>query len=462
MIPRCDRTGRWRPLAAISVVTVLASLAAGCTLTGSLEAPSAHRSSPAGGSGDAPTTASCERTVHVACYSPAQLQRAYDLLPLYRRNLDGRGRTIAIVDSFGSPTIRKDLATFDRDFGLAPPPSFRIIHPAGAPPPFRPTMLMMGWAFETSMDVEWAHALAPGAGILLVETPVAETVGVQGFPQIVESENYVIDHGLADVISQSLGAPEQTFPTPVSLLALRSAYVNAESHGVTVLAATGDTGPTSYRTGAMRSFFKGRVADWPASDPLVTAVGGTSLHLNASGARTSPDSVWNETVADLPPSGLYPRASSGGLSSIFSRPAFQAGVRDVVGTARGIPDVSMSAAADGSVLVCASFTGGGSCYRVGSGTSEATPEFAAVVAIADQAAGRRLGLLNPALYRLAAARSPGIVDVTLGNNTVSFRQGGAVHVVKGWPAVPGYDLASGLGTIDAAKLVDELAGMSHS
>jgi subtilase family serine protease len=441
---------------------VLAALLASCTFAGSLAAGPAPRATthwprPRGGT---PTTATCEAAIHIKCYAPAQLQRAYDLLPLYARGLDGRGRTIAIVDSFGSPTIRHDLATFDADFGLPAPPRFDIIHPAGAPPPFRPTKLMAGWAFETSMDVEWAHALAPGASILLVETPVAETVGVQGFPEIVRSENYVVDHDLADVISQSLGAPEATFPTRASLLGLRSAYVNAQTHGVSVLAATGDTGATSYQTGAMNSFFENRVTDWPATDPLVTAVGGTTLHLDASGHRTSPDKVWNETVSNLPPSHVYPRASSGGRSAIFPRPDYQAGVRSVVGGARGIPDVSMSAAADGSVLVCASFYGGPSCYRVGSGTSEATPEFAAVVAIADQAAGRRLGLLNPALYRLGAARAPGLVDVTQGNNTVSFQQGGSLHVVKGWQAVPGYDLATGLGTIDAAELVDELAGTS--
>jgi len=444
-------------------VTLLSALPASCTFTGSLApAPVTSNRPSSPPRGTPPTTGDCERTIHIACYAPAQLQRAYDLLPLYARNLDGRGRTIAIVDSFGSPTIRQDLATFDRDFGLPSPPSFRIIHPAGAPPPFRPTRLMAGWAFETSMDVEWAHALAPGAGILLVETPVAETVGVQGFPEIVKSENYVIDHNLADVISQSLGAPEATFPTRASLLGLRSAYVNARENGVSVLAATGDTGPTSYRTGAMNSFFEERVTDWPATDPLVTAVGGTTLHLDASGGRTAPDSVWNETVSDLPPSHLYPRASSGGRSAIFPRPDYQDGVQSVVGDARGIPDVSMSAAADGSVLVCASFYHAGSCYRVGSGTSEATPEFAAVVAIADQAAGRRLGLLNPALYRLGAAGAPGLADVTTGNNTVSFRQGGALHVVPGWHAARGYDLATGLGTIDAAKLVDELVGASRS
>ena len=107
---------------------------------------------------------------------------------------------------------------------------------------------MVGWAQETSLDVEYAHAMAPGANILLVETPVAETLGVHGFPQIVAAENYVIDHHLGDVITQSFAAPEPTFPNAASMLALRSAYKNAAANGVTVLAGSGDAGPTGAKT----------------------------------------------------------------------------------------------------------------------------------------------------------------------------------------------------------------------
>jgi subtilase family serine protease len=129
----------------------------------------------------APTTADCEAAFQIACYAPFQLQRAYRLNPLFNNGLNGKGRTIAIVDSFGSPTIAADLAQFDSDFGLPAPPKLRVIHPAGAPPPFDPNDDdMVGWAYETTLDVEWAHALAPGAKILLVETPVSETEGLTG------------------------------------------------------------------------------------------------------------------------------------------------------------------------------------------------------------------------------------------------------------------------------------------
>jgi len=401
-----------------------------------------------------PTTSWCLRHIGLACYSPKQFEIAYNEAPLFRHGLNGTGETIALVDSFGSPTVAADLATFDSTFGLPAPPSFSIIQPAGKVPTYnKHSGAMQSWAFETSLDVEYSHAMAPGANILLVETPVAETIGVQGFPQIVKAENYVINHGMADVISQSFAAAEATFPSPASLLALRSAYVNAENHNVTVVSATGDQGATSASDPSGSSFYTTRAPNWPASDPLVTAVGGTQLHLNNAGQRTLPDNVWNDTNLL---GGLA--AGGGGLSSVFTRPAYQDGVEGVVGNARGYPDVAMSAAVDGAALVYLSapgFTPG--LYLVG-GTSEATPEFAGVVAIADQAAGRPLGLLNTALYTLGEAGARGLPDITIGNNTVSFVQDGNQYTVKGWVAGPGYDLASGLGTVNAAALVSELAG----
>ncbi len=165
-----------------------------------------------------PTTAQCESSIGIACYNPAQFEQAYNLNPLYHAGLDGAGKTIVIVDSFGSPTIQNDLAQFDDDNNLPAPPSFKVITPAGPVPPYDPTNgTMGGWAIETSLDVEYSHAIAPGANILLVETPVAETEGTTGFPEIVEAENYVINHDLGDVISQSFGATEQTFPSARSI-----------------------------------------------------------------------------------------------------------------------------------------------------------------------------------------------------------------------------------------------------
>jgi len=411
-----------------------------------------------------PTTAQCEHAYGIACYQPGQLRAAYNLPPLYGKGITGKGQTIVIVDSFGSPTIRQDLAVFDKQFGYPAPPSFTIIAPAGKIPAFNPsTHDMAGWASETTLDVEYAHALAPGANILLAETPVAETEGTAGFPQIVATEKYVIDHHLGDVISQSFSATEETFASLAQLNPLRAAYRDAYAHHVTVLAASGDSGATDYGLD-QHTYYTRRVTSWPDSDPLVTAVGGTRLIL-AGGKYTSV--AWNDTADtaaaryfDLK-SAPVPFASGGGTSEFFLRPSYQNGVKAVTGAMRGVPDIAMSASCDGAVEVYSTFPGQRPGWSLICGTSEATPEFAAIVALADQVAGHPLGLINPALYALSARRAAGIVDVTSGNNTVSFYQGTprTLHTVVGYPARAGYDLVTGVGTVNAASFVYELAGV---
>jgi subtilase family serine protease len=405
-----------------------------------------------------PTTAQCQTLLRIACYQPAQMRRAYDVDPLLKRGLDGHGRTIAVVDALGAPDIAADLRHFDAAFGLPDPPSLTVIHPAGAPPAFslrNPEMTL--WALETTLDVEWAHAMAPRARILLVVTPVPETEGLAGFPEIASAEHYVVVHHLADVISQSFGAAEQTFPSARALTALRSAYVAAEDRDITVLAATGDTGSTLRQLGAGCCFPMPVVA-WPASDPLVTAVGGTRLNLDAGGRRIGPDTVWNDGAGG---------AGGGGTSTVFERPDYQDHVRAVVGDHRGIPDISLSAALSAAVdfwFTLPTPAGPAGGWSLAGGTSEATPLLAGIVAIADQAAGHRLGLLNDRLY--AMGRHDGgdeaIVDVTSGGNAVTLCMSGCATrtpvllPIAGYTAGKGFDLASGLGTIDAAELVDAL------
>lgn len=388
-----------------------------------------------------PTIAKCESVYGVPCYGPPQLQAAYDMSSLYAAGDEGQGETIVLVDAFGSPTIKSDLAAFDKGFSLPAPPSFKIIQPAG------PVTGSNGaWAVETTLDVEYSHAMAPKADILLVETPVNETIGTAGFPQIVKAEEYVVKHHLGDVISQSFGAAEETFPSAASIKGLRGAYTLAAADKVTVLASSGDAGVSSPSNVAGTTYFTKRVVNWPASDPLVTAVGGTQLHLDQAGTRTAPDNVWNDTTLLGSPA-----AGSGGVSSVFARPGYQSSVSSVVGSGRGVPDVSLSAAVDGAAIIYAQGS-----YTIVGGTSEASPLFAGIVAIADQVAGHDLGDINPALYALGSG-ALGLPDVTLGNNTVSFTQGGKTHTVTGYTAVAGYDLASGLGTVDGADLVAELA-----
>jgi subtilase family serine protease len=415
-----------------------------------------------------PTTADCEAAYQVACYEPAQIQQAYNLPELYNHGINGAGTTIVIVDSFGSPTIQSDLATFDQQFGLPAPPSFQIIQPAGAVPPYDPTNSdMVGWAGETSLDVEYAHTIAPDANILLVETPVSETEGVTGFPQIVQAEEYVLQHYQVDVISQSFSATEQTFPSLASIESLRGAYISAYQHHVTVLSAAGDSGVANVEDDG-ETYYLFPTTNWPPSDPLVTGVGGTQLHLDANGNHTSPDSVWNDTY-NVPTNqfifgdnGPNPLAGGGGESVWFSRPSYQDGVQNVVGNSRGVPDISMSGACDGAVDVYMSFGGQPAGWYPTCGTSEATPLFAGIVALASQVAGHSLGLINPALYTMSELHLPGIVPVTSGNNTVTFTQNSQTYTIQGFNAQPVYSLATGVGTVNGALFVPELAALAGS
>jgi len=173
---------------------------------------------------------------------------------------------------------------------------------------------------------------------------------------------------------------------------------------------------------------------WPASDPLVTAVGGTQIDLDSAGRRLRPDRVWNDSSG----------STGGGISTVFPRPAYQRAVQPARGNARLIPDVALT----GSILRGVVIRLAGS-WRSAGGTSLATPLFAGIVALADHAAGHDLGSLNPRLYAVAGRPGGGIVAVRGGSNSFAG--------VPGYRAVRGYDLASGLGTVDAARLVRSLA-----
>ncbi|MGW0884926.1 S53 family peptidase [Streptomyces sp. NPDC002671] len=390
--------------------------------------------------------AQCQAKWHIACYTPLQYRTAYNLNPLYKKGITGKGRTIVIVDSFGSPTVQHDLDVYSKQFGL---PSTKVnVVKWGHVPAFDPKNSdMTGWAGETTLDVEMAHAVAPGAKIVLVETAVSETEGTTGLPEMMSAEKNLIDHGVGDVISQSFGATENTFPgfgrgDFTSIKKLRYAFEDAQRKHVTVLASSGDGGATDMKADG-KTYYNKRVNSWPSSDPLVTSIGGTQLHLNDKGERVKPDSVYNDYGA-----------GGGGQSHVFTRPSFQDGVKNVVGTRRGTPDISMAAAVNGGAWVYSSYDPTATGWDVSGGTSEASPLFSGIVALADQAAGHRLGNINAALYTLLKQKNPGIVDVNDGTDN-------SYEGVKGYKAVNGYDMATGVGTLDALRLVPALAKASH-
>jgi subtilase family serine protease len=466
-----------RAIAAVSSSALLTGLVTGAAAAGPAVARAAAPATPAvaiqpdivhlhGALHGPPSTAFCERHFKIACYTAKQIQRAFNLGPLYAHGTTGKGETIVIVDSYGSPTVAHDLAVFDKGSHLPAPPKLTIIQPAGKVPRYRQNDNREGWAGETDLDVEYAHAIAPGAKILLVETPTSENEGSTGFPAIVKAEKYVVNHHLGGVISQSFSATEESFANAGRLLRLRGAYTDAAQKGVSVLAASGDSGAADVEYNAV-TYFLHPVTSWPDSDPLVTGIGGAQLHLNAAGRDVSPPTVWNDSYNK--PTLEYitgssedtPLAGGGGKSVVFSRPAYQNGVASVVGSSRGVPDISMSGACNGGADMYQSFPGQAAGWYPTCGTSEATPEFAGIVALADQQAGRTLGVLNPYLYAMSRFGAPGLVDIVSGNNTVSFKQAGKWHTVTGFTAEPGYDLASGVGTVNAALFVPELACLAR-
>jgi subtilase family serine protease len=410
----------------------------------------------------------CEQNFGIRCFTPDDLRAAYNLAPLYKKGITGKGSTILIVDSIGSPTIQNDLSVFDKTFGYPAPPSFKIVAPDGPVPAGN-----LDWAGETTLDVEYSHTVAPGANIVLIETPTEETEGVTGFPEINAAIQKVIDHpkqygitGKIDVISQSFGATEETFTSYSQLAPYRQAYIDAARHGISVTASTGDTGATNYRLDGS-SFYSTPVTGWPATDPLVTAVGGTQIQKSSTGYSQV---TWNDTFDSAANKvfGTGPLATGGGVSEFFRLPAYQLGVAGTIAKATGekwsslkraIPDVSMSGACDGAVTYYESFTSPG--WHLVCGTSEASPEFAGIIALAAQQAGHPLGLVNPYLYALSAMHAPGLVDVTSGNNTVAYQNAdGTTTTVTGYSAGKHYDLASGVGTVNAALFVPELARLA--
>jgi subtilase family serine protease len=454
---------RSRTLGALTVCGALVASVVATATSGAHAQPSSERlvplvafaRAPSGPSPTPFTTSQCLTATsrRIACYNPAQLATAYDLKGLWAKGLNGKGQTIVVVDAFGSPTIAHDLSVFDATFHLPAPPSFKVITPVGPIAPFSELAKdRTGWAFETSLDVEWAHAIAPRANILLVETPTDEVEGTSGFPDIVAAENYVIAHHLGSIFSMSFGATEGTFTGLSQITPLRSAFIAGTAAHATFMSGTGDEGSSNYQSDAS-TLYTTPVSSWPDTDPLVTAVGGTKLSLTSTGSRTSADVVWNDQSLNGSPS-----ATGGGLSSLFARPSYQNSVSSVVGAARGVPDISMSGACSGLVDIYVGISGPrqGPGWYAECGTSESTPLLAGIVAIADQLAGHPLGLINPALYALGTSAANGVIDVTHGSNAVVVPSGSGSAAVAGYSAKPGYDLASGLGTIDAAKFIPAL------
>jgi subtilase family serine protease len=387
------------------------------------------------------------------CYTPQQLQVAYGVRPLLDRGINGRGETVVLPElaesQLNPPDVtdmRQDMAAFDRLFHL-PAARLRVVTTlAGASSPW----LAYG---EEVLDVEMVHALAPGATLVIVLVP---STALDNTPNAVASAvaSLRLGSSLGDVISASEAGQVggEHCVSRAQARSVNAALQEAASRHVTVVAASGDTGAAEERCSLNPgpSFTPVKGVTLLASDPLVLGAGGTSLTASHTTGAWQGETAWGLPYGD--PGSLF-QASAGGFSRLFPRPGYQDGVPAISAT-RGVPDVSADANGHTGMAIVLS-DGGRTMIRNSGGTSASAPIWAALIALADQYAGHRLGFVNPAIYRIARSRSyhQAFHDITAGDNTAEFPP----TTITGYRAAPGWDPVTGWGSPDAQVLIPLLA-----
>ncbi len=391
--------------------------------------------------------------------APNDFATIYNLQSLYSSGIDGTGQKLAIVGQ--TDVVLSDIATFRSVSNLPKNTPQVILVPGSADPG-----VVSGDIVEANLDLEWAGAVARNATLIYVNSGNGAIDALQ----------YAVDQNVAPVISTSYGDCEQNLSSS-EISALAALGQRANVQGQTILAATGDTGaadcdfssPTSPTVAATQ----GLAVDVPASLPFITGVGGSEFNEgsgsfwsstnnvdNGSALSYIPESSWNDTALTG-----HLSSGGGGASTVFPKPAWQVGLGVPADGARDVPDVSFSAsAAHDGYLICSQ----GSCvngYRaldnsltVVGGTSVAAPAFAGIVALVNQKMQSAHGNINPILYSLAADSPDAFHDNVTGDNRVpcvlgsrDCTSGGLI----GYDAGVGYDLATGLGSVNAFNLVND-------
>jgi hypothetical protein len=359
----------------------------------------------------------------------------YGVNDLWKKGIDGAGVTVAYVVTNPDPGLEASMATYDAAMDLPPANITDMALPAPANP--SATCQIECSTGEDRLDAEAIHSMAPYANILFVHPPVPETIGMQGWPQVAQAIEMIADEHLADLITVSLGDGENDFindptnPTASQQAAIHSldpAFLDAAAHNIPVMFAAGDCGPTDPPvlgdTGQCTPPI-GLTAGHPADSPWVTAVGGTIPNpgLATTSGRTAPDALWTAPDDNSD-------AASAGISAIYPQPWWQRGIPALRGvTGRAFPDISMDAS---------------------DGTSQASPTFTGILALATQLRGADLGTVNPALAAIGPrGAAAGIIDVPAGYTDSAYG-------VTGYSTGPGYDIASGWGTIYAPAFVPAL------
>jgi Pro-kumamolisin, activation domain/Bacterial Ig-like domain (group 3) len=414
--------------------------------------------------------------------SPADLYTIYDFAPLTTAGITGTGITIAVIGQTdltqGNVLPDTNVAAFRTAAGL-PAINLKLQFAGGTDPGVTQSDID-----EAHIDVEWSSAGASGATILYV-------YGANVFSN---SLTYAVDNKVAPIITSSYGDCEAGYGT-ATLATYNQLLAQANIQGQTVMSSAGDGGATDCDVNGLAT--EGLTVDFPASSPYVTAAGGTMF----SGDVSSPSNYWNSTngtngssaISYIPEQPWNETTASGGLtaggaggggaSAFFSKPAWQVVANGVPNDgSRDTPDISLNAAAqhDG-YLVCSqgdgstsepactngTFLGTNSTANVFGGTSFVAPTLAGVLALVEQKLGNTTGLGNvgPVLYGFLNGPTYSSVfhDINTGSNSVPCAQGtsncpngGSI----GYNAGTGYDLASGIGSFDASKLVNGWSGVT--
>jgi subtilase family serine protease len=445
----------WRSLSVIPMLLLALGLSA-CNLNISAGTPRGTATSDRAPTTSAGTSAgggqaSCEpQTKHdygssdypYTYLSPKQLWTLYGIEPLLKRCYTGKGQSVVVIDSYGSPTLQDDIDHFSDYYGL-PRVKLQILSPLGTKTFDPNSQEMIDWAVETTEDVQIIHAIAPAANIVVLTSPVDETEGVAGLPEFLQLEQYAVQHHLGSIVSQSWAASEVSLANSAGQQEIAQwdtfFHTATTQQGVTFFAGSGDDGATDYIDTNLTQLSATPTTSFPTSDPWVTSVGGTTIQQN--GAQLS-EVAWNN--------------SGGGFSRFYSEPPFQQNlspnVQQQLNHQRGVPDVSSTA--DPYIGLGCFFGGLLQEEFAGNGTSAGSPLWAGLTAIANQIAGHPLGYLNPALYKVASGDiyTRDFHDITVGNNSTNDKG----VSVTGYDAVVGWDPITGLGTPNAQYLLPDL------
>lgn len=409
-------------------------------------------------------------------YKPAQLRGAYGIDQALGAGYDGRGATVAVVDAYASPTIYQDASTYaNRNDDRHPLRKYQFSQSLPAGYTFADECGASGWYGEETLDVEAVHAMAPAANILYVGASSCQD------SDLVAAVNSVLDNDLAQVITNSYGSTGEPASTAEVQAAHQSA-LQAAAQGVSLLFSSGDSGDEVKATGS-------RQVDYEASDPFVTAVGGTSLNVTSSngygweqGWGTGKSVLTNGAWTPNPPAYVY--GGGGGTSQLFKQPGYQKAVVPASianyfgqGPHRAVPDVAMVGDPQTGFLVGQTqmFPDGSlkySEYRIG-GTSLSSPLLAGVAAVGNQVKGGNLGFLNPRMYKLAGTDAFRDVnhgrDVTDAVVRVDYRNGvddsagttTSLRTLNQTGTIytrPGYDDVTGVGSPNGTSFLVRMAG----